>query len=121
MVAPVFQREGARIGGLTTDGISMVARTDSNGQRLYLDVYTDSNRQLLAASSSAGTLNAGNNYCATVRVTGFRLGANTGGERVRTMAAAAQPTVTRRPTVRAHSRLCPPAAACVWRLVRATR
>lgn len=74
MVAPVFQREGARIGGLTTDGISMVARTDSNGQRLYLDVYTDSNRQLLAASSSAGTLNAGNNYCATVRVTGLQAG-----------------------------------------------
>lgn len=74
MAAPTFQREGARIGGLTSDGISMVARTDSNGTRLFLDVYTDANRLRLASSSSAGTLNAGNNYAATVRVTGLSAG-----------------------------------------------
>lgn len=71
MTAPAFAREGCRLGGLTASQISAVGRTDSNGQRLYLDVYRDPDRTRLVSSSSAGTLNSGNNYQATVTVTGL--------------------------------------------------
>lgn len=74
MVAPAFAFEGARIGGVTADGISMVARTDSAGARLYCDVYADPGRTRLVASSPAATLNAGNNFQATTRVTGLTPG-----------------------------------------------
>lgn len=73
MVAPVFQREGARAGGLTATGFSVVCRTDSNGADIDVKVYTDPNRQNEDSgySTTAGTLGAGNNYQDTVHVTGL--------------------------------------------------
>lgn len=71
MAAPTFQREGCRLGGVTATTIAAVARTDSNGTRLFMDVYADPERTRLVASSAAATLSAGNNYQATCYVTGL--------------------------------------------------
>ena len=71
MTAPVFQREGCRLGGVTATTIAAVARTDANGTRLFMDVYSDPERTRLVTSSAAATLNVGNNYQATVYVTGL--------------------------------------------------
>lgn len=71
MATPTFQREGCRLGGLTATTIAAVARTDANGTRLFMDVYSNPERTVLVTSSPAATLNAGNNYQATAYVTGL--------------------------------------------------
>ena len=71
MTAPIFQREGARIGGLTASTISGVARTDANGVNLYMDIYSDAALTKLVTSSSVSALNATNNYQNTCSVTGL--------------------------------------------------
>lgn len=74
MAAPIFQREGARIGGVTGTTLAMVARTDSSGTRLFCDVYENPSYSGPVVSSAAATLSAANNYQATAYVTGLTAG-----------------------------------------------
>jgi phosphodiesterase/alkaline phosphatase D-like protein len=71
MATPIFQREGCRLGGLTPTTIAAVARTDSSGARLFMDVFHDEALTRLFVSSPQAALNAGNNYQATCYVTGL--------------------------------------------------
>lgn len=71
MATPTFMQEGCRIGGATEQGIAMVGRTDSNGVRLFLDIYADAERVALVVSSQFASLTSDNNYQATAYVTGL--------------------------------------------------
>lgn len=73
MTTPTLQREGSRVGGLMTDRVALVGRTDQAGG-FGFNLYTDEAMTNLAPSItySDGTPAAGNNFQSTAYATGLQ-------------------------------------------------
>jgi len=74
MVAPVLQREGVTVGGLTDTQVAFSYRTDSNGVNASVDISSSPNFINSEGTIVNGVLSAGNNYQAAVYVSGLRPG-----------------------------------------------